>query len=324
MAEYIEYRECTEHHVESGETDPPDLLGMTTYEKVGAVCEYFLCMEECSNSEKTLSGEKLHDKAVSHQFSSELGAISKNTFLQYLSNTVRDTDSRINCLGRKQGYYLLDAADIKIEKALEIDIDSSDKSRLETDKEISALTHQYKQKERLLYPVLESWLIAQGYQGADISTGKSLGKWGNPDVAGISALDTFNGLSIEVVTVESKTSLDGWEKWIFEAISHRRFANRSYFAFAHPAETISKIPQDMRYYAELYDIGVLVLSIEKTKFDDLMNGQLDNPLESEDVDIVEMYSAPYNFVQPKYQKKFCDALGITCIKELYQWGAVQG
>jgi hypothetical protein len=52
----------------------------------------------------------------------------------------------------------------------------------------------------------------------------------------------------------------------------------------------------------------------------LTEGTLENPLDSEDVDIVEIYSAPYNFVQPKYQIKFCNALGITCVKELYQWG----
>jgi hypothetical protein len=171
-----------------------------------------------------------------------------------------------------------------------------------------------------LYPVLESWLIAQGYQAENVSSTRSLGKWGNPDVAGINPMDNFSGLSLEVVTIEAKTSLDNWERHIFEAVSHRRFANRSYFAFAHPEETISKIPQDMRYYAELYNIGVLVLSLENETFDKLIKGTLQNPCEFDEVDIMEIYSAPYNFVQPRYQIKFCDAVGITCVKELYQWG----
>jgi hypothetical protein len=176
------------------------------------------------------------------------------------------------------------------------------------------------QKEALLYPVLEGWLSAQGYQSKNISSNRSLGKWGNPDLAGVIALDCFSGISLEVVTIEAKTSLENWEQFIFEAVSHRRFANRSYFAFAHPEEAIAKIPQDLRYYTELYNIGVLLLSLENDTYNKLINGNLENLLDVEDVDILEIYSAPYNFVQPKYQIKFCNALGINCVKELYQWG----
>ena len=211
-------------------------------------------------------------------------------------------------------YKNLTVCENKSEKVTE-EKDSQESSLAE-----DSLPRKRIQKEALLYTLLESWLVAQGYQSQDVSAGRSLGKWGNPDVAGISALDSLNGLSIELVTIEAKVSLDDWEKWIFEAVSHKRFANRSYFAFAHPEETVTKIPQDMRYYAELYNIGVLVLSMDNAKYKELQSGNLREPLDSEEVEVIEIFSAPYNFVQPKYQLKFCNALGISCLKELYRWG----
>lgn len=299
--------------------EKPDLTGQSTYEKVKLACQHLLTQENKTSSENTLSSADLFAK-VKESFPDEFPeSFVKNTFNQYLSNTVKDTKSNINCLGRKKGYYL---SSVAVATNSEITETSTvDSEATETQQEVTS--PKKIQKEVWLYPLLESWLVAQGYQAEDVSSGRSLGKWGNPDVAGISALDAFNGLSIELVTIEAKISLDNWEQWIFEAISHRRFANRSYFAFAHPEETISKIPQDMRYYAELYNIGVLVLSMDHENYQNLQGGSLTEPLDSEDVEVVEVFSAPYNFVQPKYQLKFCEALGISCLKELYRWGRAQ-
>ncbi|MEH2338428.1 hypothetical protein [Nostoc sp.] len=250
--------ECTESLqtkdvVDEEVMQKPSLDNLKTYQKVKAACEYILENREKLDSTTTLSSKYLYDIAqgeFSEQFSEF--SLSKNTFLQYLSNTVKDTESSINCLGKKKGYYISSIVKV-VEEKLTINEEIEAKSE-----EIQVAR---KQKEKLLYPVLESWLIAQGYQSSNVSSNRSLGKWGNPDLAGVNALDNFSGVSLEIVTVEAKTSLENWEQWIFEAISHRRFANRSYFAFAHPEETISKIPQDLRYYAELYNIGVLVLSL---------------------------------------------------------------
>lgn len=302
----------------------PELSNKSTYEQVKDACTYFLEKDKKYSAEETHSSAYLFDmvkKDFPEYFPSNF---SKNTFYQYLSNTVKDADSLINCLGRRKGYYISKVAQEALEEVANEAISEADVSTsgIPADSELPQPPRRV-QKEILLYSVLESWLVAQGYQAEDVSTGRSLGKWGNPDVAGISALDAFNGLSIELVTIEAKVSLDNWEQWIFEAVSHRRFANRAYFAFAHPEETISKIPQDMRYYAELYGIGVIALSMENEQFKKLQSGELTEPLESEDVEVIEVFSAPYNFVQPKYQLKFCDALGITCLKELYRWGRAQ-
>ena len=226
--------------------DKPELSNDSTYLKIKKACEYILNKENKRNAENTLPNTELFQR-VQSEFPSDFPTdFSKNTFTQYLSNTVKDTESTINCLGRRKGYYLSSVAE---EIAPE---ETSEKVTEEKDSQESplaedSLPRKRIQKEALLYTLLESWLVAQGYQSQDVSAGRSLGKWGNPDVAGISALDSFNGLSIELVTIEAKVSLDDWEKWIFEAVSHKRFANRSYFAFAHPEETVTKIPQDREH-----------------------------------------------------------------------------
>lgn len=299
----------------------PDITQLKTYDKVKCVCEYILETRNIRDNNVALSSSELFESAKI-EFPLIFQNFSRATFFQYLSNIAKDTESQINCLGKKKGYYLSAIAK-SIEKLIEQpqqEVSLVGQELVNKDKE-QEKTRSRVQKEVLLYPVLETWLIAQGYQSSDISSGRIMGRWGNPDLAGINAIDNFNGLSLELVTIEAKVSLENWEQWIFEAVAHRRFANRSYFAFAHPDETISKIPKDMRYYAELYNIGVLVLALENDVFTRLVAGELVEPLQVEDVDILEIYSAPYNFVQPRYQLKFCsDALGITSIKKLYQWG----
>jgi hypothetical protein len=301
--------------------DKPTITNESTYLKIKIACEYIIGSKGKNSSNNTISSADLFSE-VKKEFPIEFPQdFAKNTFYQYLSNTVRDPESSINCLGRRKGYYLSSVAkDMAHEEGQVIEALSPEMIAGVTEQQASS---RRTQKERLLYPILESWLVAQGYQAADVSSGRSLGKWGNPDVAGIIALDAFNSLSIELLTIEAKISLDNWEQWIFEAISHRRFANRSYFAFAHPEETISKIPQDMRYYSELYNIGILVLSMDGDIYKKLQDGDISQPLEFEDIEIKEFFYAPYNFVQPKYQLKFCDSLGISCPKELYRWGKAQ-
>ena len=142
------------------------------------------------------------------------------------------------------------------------------------------------------------------------------------DKANLNEVTLGTDIKVEVVTIEAKTSFFDWEHWFFEAVSHRRFANRSYFAFAHPFEAISLIPQDMRYYSELYSVGVIVIGMETSHFELLKNGEL-SEIDINDVDIQEIYSAPYNHTQPKYQSKFLEALEIRDVRSLYNWGRVR-
>jgi hypothetical protein len=231
-----------------------------------------------------------------------------NTFKQYLSRSVSNPRSQINSLGRR-GYYLSAAA-----KAL----DPATAEPIEEPQ--TKVDEGRREKEKLLYPVLLNWLIEQEYRAKITATGRANGWWGNPDITGIICDESFGNLTLEVATIEVKLSEKSWKQWIFEAISHRRFANRSYFAFAYPSELIKKLDSELRYFSELYHIGVLVIGMDQSKFDDLQSGRLAEPIEDDDVDIIELYSAPYSPVQPRFQKEYLQSLRITSTPEVARWG----
>jgi hypothetical protein len=297
----------------------PNLDGKSTMDKVEEVSKYLLgnFQPSARSNETAQFGNVVFDEAEK-VFPDE--GFAKNTFLQYLSVISKKESSPINCLGKRQGYYLAEEAQKILEESQQTLREDDEPERPPT-----ASTQQHKevgksQKELLLYPALTEWLMERKYRAKDISNGRSLGKWGNPDVAGIKSIDIFNGISIEVVTIEAKVTKDGWEQLIFEAISHRRFANRSYFAFAHPSELFDKLPLDeMRYYAELFQVGILVLQLSNDIFNKLAKGELDK-MDSSMVDIKEVNSAPYQIVQPKYQLDFCKAQGISVLHDLHRWG----
>ncbi len=253
-----------------------------------------------------MTGTKIYTAAI------ELfpgAGVPENTFKQYLSKWVKDPTCEINRLSKQQGYYLSAAA-----KALEA---NADEPVIEPQAKID---EGRREKEKLLYPVLLNWLIEQEYRAKITATGRANGWWGNPDITGIICDESFGNLSLEVATIEVKLSDKGWKQWIFEAISHRRFANRSYFAFAYPSELIKKLDSELRYFSELFQIGVLVIAMDQDQFDELQSGKLTIAVEDDDVDIIELYSAPYAPVQPRFQKEYLLSLKITSTPEVARWG----
>jgi hypothetical protein len=301
----------------------PSLDNLSTTQKIESAAQYVLELLNARSNESAQFGNIVFDKAVI-DFPSE--GFVKNTFLQYLSVISKKEDSLINCQGKRKGYYLSEAAKTIYEASQQLS-QSYEAAALTAESTGAPATLPMQreavkvQKELLLYPVLLEWLMERRYRAKNISNNRGLGKWGNPDVAGIKSLDIFNGISIEIVTIEAKVTKDGWEQLIFEAISHRRFANRAYFAFAHPLELFDKLPLDeMRYYAELFNVGILVIQLDTSVFNELINGEL-TLLDPSTVDIVELNSAPYQLVQPKYQLDFCKAQSIDSLQTLHRWGS---
>ncbi len=280
---------------------------MNLLEKVDYLARQVLDKAKATSTEKALSGKDVYAKAMA-AFPKEK-SLAVNTFQQYLSKLVRERSSSINCQGRKQGYYLSQAAKDLLGEG--VDPGVADEEPAEAKR---------REKERLLYPVLLNWLIEQDYRAAITSTGRANGWWGNPDIAGIICDQAFGGFTLEVATIEVKLSEKGWRQWVFEAVSHRRFANRSYFAIAHPAELIKKLDTELRYFSELYKIGVIVVAMDKKQFDDLQAGRLTKPILDHEVDIVELYSAPFSQVQPRYQQEYLQGLKIKSIPEVARWG----
>jgi hypothetical protein len=260
-----------------------------------------------TTTETTKSGKVIWEKAKARF--SDLD-VPLTTYQQYLSKAVKLVDSGINKPAGKYGYYLVAVPAL-------VGHDPGDSWIAETEEKATERV----EKEKLIYEVIRAWLQEQDYRAGVTGSGKANGWWGNPDVTGVICDDAFGINNIEVVTVEAKISEKGWKQWFFEAVSHRRFANRSYFAFAFPEELITKISQDLRYYSELYKVGVLVIGMTKELFENLQNGKIKKALTDEDVNIIELYSAPYTPVLPKYQKDFFKrSLKVESYAQLAQWG----
>ncbi len=234
------------------------------------------------------------------------------TFRQCLSKCVKRRDSGISRPPGRYGFYLIDIVNDNV----------SDSTSDSTASESEDVGRQQREKEKLLYPVIRSWMQEQDYHAKITGNLKGNGQWGNPDVTGIYCDDAFGINQIEVVTAEAKLNQASWKRWFFEAVSHRRFANRSYFAFAHPEQSISKLDEELRYYSELFRVGVLVIAMKQDDYDRLQSGLLTEHLINDDnVSVIELYSAPYSSVQSRYQVNYLrGTLGLDSFARLAQWG----
>jgi hypothetical protein len=89
---------------------------------------------------------------------------------------------------------------------------------------------------------------------------------------------------LETISVEVKTTHTSWRKMLFEAVSHKRFAHRVFFAFAYSAENVPQRDIDaMRGYGEKFGIGILGLRMTPDKFDTLTRG---DKIAVRDIDLV--------------------------------------
>jgi hypothetical protein len=233
--------------------------------------------------------------------------IARGTFGPYLSTIVGSAKSAITSAGRGSagGYYLFGHAEPATAQ-------SGDAGELRTQ------THT--KFEEQLYPVFHRWLVGQGYNARVTASMRTLGKWSNPDVTGIRVSEHFGRFDIEVATIEVKKDLQNWERHFFEAVSHRRYANRAYFAFPLPESMQGKLPDDMRYYSELYNVGVLTLILSDAEHEAYVAGK---PIQADDEyvsDVVEVLTNRSTQVPMGYQRRFCEALEIRDIQGLLTWG----
>jgi hypothetical protein len=122
--------------------------------------------------------------------------------------------------------------------------------------------------EKHLYPLITTWLQANGYISEDVSALKSGGQWGNPDILGVMRVEILGASEIELVSVEAKLSEVGWERFIFEAVSHKRFANRSWFCY-RTSTPYPPLPKNMAYYAERYKVGIIQIHLSDAELEQL-------------------------------------------------------
>lgn len=94
-------------------------------------------------------------------------------------------------------------------------------------------------------------------------------------MTGLKVIDGLLGRKhVETVTVEAKIGSGNWRYYFFEAVAHKRFAHRAYFAFGCGTDepNVTKV-QDfhmMREYAEKYGIGIVVLFMPKATYAQLI------------------------------------------------------
>jgi len=162
--------------------------------------------------------------------------------------------------------------------------------------------------EKDLYPLLELWLEGKGYTSKDIANLKKGGRWGNPDIIGIDRIELFGAVEVEVASCEVKLAADNWEQVIFEAISHKRFANRSWFCYRTSQEG-APLPKGMEYYAERYRVGVVQIILEN---DELLKLKGESKLPSDYLGrVVERVPAPYDYVPLREKRDLVDRTGIS-------------
>jgi hypothetical protein len=280
----------------------PAFTHLNQREKVSRMASKVLAEKNIRTPDAAISGRDIYKEATG-LFPN--AGVPQNTFTMYLSALVKDSASEINCMGRKQGYFLSSVGALLEAEENEIPLPEREERRLE--------------KEALLYPALQNWLVDQGYR-SDITAGvRGNGQWGNPDVVGLRCHECFGAISLEIASIEAKTSERNWRQWFFEAVSHRRFANRSYFAFAVPEELVPKLDPELRYYSERFQVGVLVVSMRIDLYEALHRGKV-SAINPEDVDITELYSGQHSPVQPHYQRNYLNNLGLKNIVDIAGWG----
>lgn len=276
------------------------------------IAMYALTEQGARDVESRKKAREIYDFAIgSNRFENVLSMFPEyEKFGPYLSWATKQDDSIIVRAPGKQGYFL-SATQEELVQAEE-----QNEGAVKAPKELK----KEREKEAVLYPLLKKWLLEEEYRVKDTSQSKSHGKWGNPDITGIKVSDFIGSKEFEITTIEAKIDRNSWEYNIFEAVSHRRFANRVYFAFAHPESLINQIPSDLRYYCEVYSVGLLLVVLNDDLYEKFLNGDVSSISSEDDYEIKEIYPAPFNSIRMKYQKKFLNSINIVEPGDVYTWG----
>jgi hypothetical protein len=183
---------------------------------------------------------------------------SRNVVYTYLSKAANhDEASRIVSGGPHGGYSLEIAAEAPPEPEPPEDATVTEEPAFQL-------------REKHLYPLIKTWLEASEYISADVSSLKAGGQWGNPDLLGVMRVEILGAAEIELVSVEAKLSEANWERFIFEAVSHKRFANRSWFCY-RTATQYPPLPKNMAYYAERYKVGIIQIYLTDEEIERIAN-----------------------------------------------------
>jgi hypothetical protein len=282
---------------------------MTKYETAKAVAHEAIKALHTNPKKKGPSGAELLNW-VKENRPQEYQKV-KNSWGSFLTKATDDSESKIRREPGRYGYII-----------------ATDTSSTQTDALEPTLIEPKTQREAKLYNLLVDWLISKDYRSEDTSTKRKGGAWGNPDIVGIKEAEVVGGYShLELVSIEAKVTEKDWRRVFFEAVSHKRFADRAYFAFSFPSEEaiVSTLPEyiELREYGEKYRVGILVVFIEPKKYKALSeDSNIENlSISLEDVRVEEVWPAMSDPVSPFTRDKFIrEVLEIETMKELHKFG----
>lgn len=231
------------------------------------------------------------------------------TYLVYhdISNASQDPTSRISSRkGRGGGYFILS------ESAVQLDEAAPAKSN-----------KQERVLEKYLWPVVALWLKqvkSMDRVSHEVANLKSGGVWSNPDVVGLSPFEELGFFDVEIVTAEVKPNLVQWRYFFFEAVSHKRFSERSYFIFR--SDGSGSHEEELRQYAEKYRVGLVKMDFS----DDEVKGlsKWDSFSEEDRTEYVERFveliPAPFEAISIREKIKFLNQIGVSNKKDLFLFG----
>ncbi len=247
------------------------------------------------SSDKSISGVDLATALKQQIESGELQIkISESTIYQYVSKAANDDSSEIVSGGVWRGYWLQEHVEPSQENA-----EPEEKVSTRQGAELSF-------KESDLYPLVEFWMSTKYDTSQNVSALKGGGKWGNPDVIGISRLEVLGSVEIEIGSCEVKLSHDSWELFVFEAVSHKRFSNRSWYCYRTSSH--EPPPKGMDVYAERFNVGILQIVLNDNQLAELkQNGEAFRFVDS----VREIIPAPYEPTSLAAKKNFIDRVGFT-------------
>jgi len=255
---------------------------------------------------------KIFDQLITEE---DLRRIEKSWSV-YLSKAAKERTSRLVPNPEGHGYLLGMQPE---ESAVKSEGAHAEKLEEKSIEEEDKRARKYQQQEKRLYPIFKDWALTYCDRAKDNSSKRKGGQWCNPDIVGFNIInDPLGHEHIEILTIEVKVSDSNWQTEFFQAVAHKRFSNRAYFAYAAPKS--HKPDQMLRRYAEKYTIGVLYLPLEESdfeKFDQKKNIDLSK---YEVDDIKEIWPASFEIVSSKEVVDFLHDLEITNRTDLYDYG----
>lgn len=275
-------------------------------EKVEKVVVYILESAGKTDSQNKMSTDeiiKAYHKL--REDNKDIVIIPDGTIATTISLLHKNADSRIQCPGKRQGYFVLPIIEnLEDNEDESVEVETAEKGKL---------------LERDLYPLLKNWMESSlSVKSIDISgkRGTLKAKWRNPDLLGIKEIDFLGNEQFEIITVEVKPNRQDWTMYIFEAVSHSLFSNRTYFAYLKDT-FYEKVPDEMKLYASKFGIGIISIAIDDevrttiTSSEQLLKALTENLCE-----VNEEVPAPYHVPDIYLQKQFLDGLDIHTKSDL--------